>query len=94
MGSFTSSEVNGVDYKSYSLAVTAPVGERGLVKAHLSRLDDVNTATADKEAINKLGVGYQYSLSKRTALFGQISHAKARTYTARNTYEVGIEHGF
>lgn len=94
MASYTASEVNGVDYKSYSLAVTAPVGDRGFVKAHYSYLDDVNPATAAEEAINKVGVGYQYSLSKRTNLFGQFSYAKADTYTARNTFELGIEHGF
>jgi predicted porin len=94
MASYTASEVNGVDYKSYSLALTAPVGERGVVKAHYSHLDDVNTGTAAKEAVRKIGVGYQYSLSKRTNFFGQASHAKADTYTARNTFELGIEHGF
>jgi len=94
MASFTSSEVNGADYKSYSLALTAPVGDRGMVKAHFSHLDDVNPSTVAKEGVNKLGVGYQYALSKRTNVFGQASYAKARTYTARNTFEFGIEHGF
>jgi predicted porin len=94
MASYTASEVNGVNYKSYSLALTAPVGDRGVVKAHYSYLDDVNPATAAEEAISKAAVGYQYSLSKRTNLFGQASYAKADTYTARNTFEFGIEHGF
>jgi predicted porin len=94
MASYTASEVNGVDYKSYSLALTAPVGDRGLVKAHYSHLDDVNPATVSKEGVRKVGLGYQYALSKRTNLFAQASHAKARTYTARNTLELGIEHGF
>lgn len=94
MGTFTSSKVNGVSYKSYALAVTAPVGASGLLKAHYSHLDDVDTSTTAKEALSRLAVGYQHSLSKRTNLFGQVSRSKADTYSAKNVVEFGIEHGF
>lgn len=92
--SFTSSKVNGVSYKAFSIAATAPVGASGLIKAQYGSLDDVDTAAAGKQKFNRFGLGYQHSLSKRTHLFAQVSHAKAQTYTAKNIVEFGIEHGF
>lgn len=91
---FTSSRVNGVAYKSYSLALTAPVGSNGLIKAQYSHLDDFDTSTVAKEGLARVGLGYQYSLSKRTSLFANVSQSKAATRTATNTVELGIEHGF
>lgn len=94
MAHYSASEVNGVRYKSYSLVVTAPVGSNGLVKAHYSQLDDIVTATAAKEALNRIGVGYQHALSKRTNLFAHFSRSKADTFTAKNVTEFGVEHSF
>lgn len=93
MAHITSTKVNGERYASFSLAATAPVGA-GVVKAHLSYLDDVNTATEDDEALNRIGVGYQHNLSKRTNVFAQLSRTKARTYSAKNVIEFGMEHSF
>jgi predicted porin len=94
MVTLTSTKVNDVSYKSYSLAMTAPVGPNGLVKAHYSRLNDVDTAAAGDQALSRIGVGYQHSLSKRTNLFAHVSRSKAQTYTAKNVVEAGIEHSF
>jgi len=93
MASFTSSKVNGVSYKGYSLAVTAPVGS-GSVKAQVASLDDIDTVAVDKQKFTKVGLGYEHSLSKRTSVFVQASHAKAQTYTAKNVVEIGMQHGF
>ena len=70
------------------------MGAAGLIKAHYSRLDDVVTATAAKEALSRVGVGYQHSLSKRTNVFTHLSRSKADTFTAKNVAEVGVEHSF
>lgn len=94
MAHITSTKVNGERYRSFSLAATAPVGANGLLKAHVSRLDDVNTETDENEALTRVGVGYQHNLSKRTNLFAHLSRSKAKTYTAKNVVELGIEHNF
>jgi len=92
--SYTRSRVNGVNYTGYSAALTAPAGANGLVKAQYSHLDDSDTSTAAKEALAKVAVGYQHSLSKRTSLFAHLSRAKADLRTATSTVEAGIEHAF
>ncbi len=92
--SYSHSKVNGVSYTGYSLALTAPVGTAGLVKAQYSHLDDFDTSTPAKEALAKYAVGYQYSISKRTSLFADVSRAKAQTLSGTNTVEAGIEHAF
>ncbi len=93
MAHFTKSKVNGVGYMSYSLAATAPLGV-GVVKAHYSYLDDIDTATPAEVSLRRVGLGYQYWLSKRTNLFAQVSRSKADTFSANNVTEFGIEHNF
>jgi len=92
--SVTKSQVNGEGYTSFALAVTAPVGAAGLVKAQYGHLDDGDTSVAGKQKFNRFGVGYQHSLSKRTNVFAQFSQAKAQTFTAKNVAEFGVEHSF
>jgi predicted porin len=92
--SYTSSSVNGVSYKGLSLGVTAPVGDRGQFKAQVSHLDDVDTSTVAREGLSKLGLGYTYSLSKRSSLFGHFSRAKSEGSSATTTLEFGMEHAF
>lgn len=94
MVTMASSKVNGRSYRAFGLAATAPLGASGLLKTSFGHLDDFNTATAAKEALKKVSLGYQHNLSKRTNLFGQVSQAKAQTRTATNTVEIGIDHSF
>jgi predicted porin len=94
LASFTSSKVNGVTYKAFSIAATAPAGELGLVKVAYSHLDDFDTTTVAKEALRRMSLGYQYNLSKRTNLFVDITQAKAQTRSANNHVQFGIEHSF
>jgi predicted porin len=91
---YARSKVEGVSYNAYSLAVTAPIGEAGTLKAAYSRLSDWNTATITEESLRKVSLGYQHSLSKRTNLFVNLSSAKGETATATNTTELGIGHSF
>jgi predicted porin len=94
LASYTRSRVNGVSYTGMSLAFTAPVGANGLVKGHVSRLDDFDTSTVAKESLSKLAIGYQHSLSKRTNLFAHYSRAKGEGRTATSAVEFGMEHSF
>lgn len=94
MFTYAKSKVSGASYTAYSVAMTAPLGERGLIKAACSHLSDWNTATVASEALNKVSLGYQHSLSKRTNLFANISSAKGQTASATNTTEFGIAHSF
>jgi predicted porin len=91
--SVTSSEVGGVKYKAYSVALTAPVGN-GVLKAAYAHLDDFDTTTVAREALGKIGLGYQYNLSKRTNVFTNVSQAKGQTRSATRTVEFGVEHNF
>jgi predicted porin len=94
MFTVTQSKVDEVKYKSYSVALTAPVPGNGLIKAHYSHLNDAVTSTVEKEAMKKAALGYQYNISKRTNLFANISNAKTQTFTATRTTEIGVEHSF
>jgi predicted porin len=94
MASFTSSKVAGVTYSSFTLAATAPAGEKGLFKAQYSHLNDVDTATVGRQAYEKVALGYQYNVLKNFNFFGQVSTAKEKSLSATNTLEGGVEYGF
>jgi predicted porin len=92
--SYTASRVRGVDYTGWSLAATAPLGAAGSLKAPWAQLDDADTATAAKENLRKLGLGYACAFSKRSNALVHGSHAKAQAPTATRTVALGIEHAF
>ena len=94
MASYSDSKVDGQRYDSFSLAATAPAGEKGLFKAQFSRLNDGDTVTAGHQGYNKFALGYQYNLIKNLAFFGNVSSAKEQTLSATNTLELGVEYGF
>lgn len=80
--------------KMASVGLTAPAGP-GMIKAHVFRYDpqgDSNTET-------KLGLGYDYFLSKRTRLYADVGYTKKETTAAtkltNNTaYNLGVRHDF
>lgn len=85
------------DNKVYVLAATAPVGN-GLFKFGYSKITFENGTIKDHK---KLGLGYDYFLSKRTNLYAELASAKGRgasataATTERNTaYAFGIKHTF
>lgn len=94
MFSYARSKVENVSYSAYSIAATVPVGGAGLVKAAYSGLSDWNLATSAEESLRKLSLGYQYSLSKRTNVFVNVSSAKGETATKTTTSELGLAHAF
>lgn len=72
--------------KGYMLAVTAPVGP-GLVKAAYNRYEDQQTNWHDVKA-DHFSIGYVYSLSKRTSLYGTYSYLKNKDDADRNRFRM------
>jgi predicted porin len=94
MVSFTSSKVAGVNYFAFTLAATAPAGEKGLFKGQYSHMNDADTVTAGHQAYEKASLGYQYNVLKNFNFFGNFSTAKEKSLSATNTLEGGVEYGF
>ena len=71
------------------MAATAPLGN-GVLKAAWARLDPQganNTAT-------KIGLGYNYNLSKRTNLYFDVGAGREDTKTNNTAYALGLRHTF
>lgn len=64
--------------KGYMLAVTAPVGP-GLVRASFNRYE-YTAAGAAKLKADQFAVGYVYSLSKRTSVYGTYAYLNNKDY--------------
>lgn len=79
--------------KGYMLAVTAPVGP-GLVRASYNRYQDKQTGLADAKA-DHFAVGYIYSLSKRTSVYGTYAYLKNKNNGTRFTIngDAGLDNG-
>lgn len=82
--------VNGANSnKAIEIAATAPVGP-GKLKAAWIRLDPEganNTST-------KIGLGYDYPLSKRTNVYADLGMGKTDTLTNNRAYAFGVKHTF
>ena len=91
--SYTKSSVNNVNYSSYVLAMTAPAGRSGLLKAAYGHLNDCACA-ATKAALSRISLGYQHNLSARSNVYANLSQSKATGLSAANTFELGMEHSF
>lgn len=60
---------------TYTLGVAAPVGAAGLVKASYNRYDRETSNGPDAKA-DQLSLGYEHTLSKRTAVYGTYAYLK------------------
>lgn len=99
------SGVNDNKNNGYMLAVTAPVGP-GLVKASYNRYEN-KLAGATAKA-DQFGLGYVYSLSKRTSVYGTYAYLKnkdgssvyslgsggLKSNGSQQGVQVGITHAF
>jgi predicted porin len=77
--------------KNYNLFATAPVGAFTLKAGYArSKTDGVDAAT------KKLGLGVDYSLSKRTTLYTSYGNNQgtSNATTARSGFDVGVKHTF
>ncbi|MBN9372244.1 porin [Hydrogenophaga sp.] len=99
MFNYTTSKEKTVDLKVNNLMVglTAPVGP-GLIKASYTRTEvEVPGISVDG---NQVAVGYEYGLSKRTALYGNFARISADAGLLagpeykRTGFELGIRHSF
>ena len=89
--------------KVYSLAATAPLGN-GVLKAAYTRLSLDSGWGVAEDKLSKLGLGYNYNLSKRTNLYFDLGSASGAANLAtaapgnkgeRSTaYAVGLRHQF
>ncbi len=70
MAQYTQGKFGAAKVNHYLLGVVAPLGA-GNIKASYVR-SDYNAAAGDLDA-NQIAVGYDYNLSKRTALYGTVS---------------------
>jgi len=82
--------VNNVNSNKYFfIGALAPIGG-GALKAGYGRLDPQGTNNTQ----SKLGLGYDYPLSKRTNLYADVGWAKEDQKTNNSAYAVGIKHTF
>lgn len=87
--SYAASTVSDADYKAYSLGLSVPLGTGSLKAAYGVREQD--NATND---LTKIGLGYEYPLSKRTALYAGVGSAEQDGRTRATAYNLGVRHNF
>lgn len=80
---------NNSTNKFIQLGLTAPIGA-GKLKAAYGRFDP----QGDNNTENKLGLGYDYFLSKRTNVYFDVGFAKQDTKTNNTAYALGVKHVF
>jgi len=75
--------------KAFSLGARTPIGP-GVLKTAYARLDP----SGDNNNIQKLAVGYDYLLSKRTSVYVDASQGREDAKTNNSAYSAGIKHVF
>lgn len=76
-------------HRSYMLSATAPIGA-GELRASFGKLEN---RTANVDAAKGFGLGYHYSLSKRTTIYADMVRNTALT-TNKAGYDFGVKHNF
>ncbi len=96
MGYYAQSKTNlGANkHKVYQFGATAPLGS-GLLKAGYYRVDPQGTGNVFyNNNSSKIGLGYDYQLSKRTGLYADLGMAREKTKTNNTSYAFGVKHTF
>jgi len=95
-----SSGAVSTDQKLMSFSITAPMGNGKLLAQYTKASGKGAAATPDQYDAKMFGIGYQYSLSKRTTLYtnyGNINNGgsvtQGATYTATGSGPAGIKRG-
>jgi predicted porin len=88
--SFAKTDKGATSPFSYTLAATAPLGT-GFVKFGASKLDLDNAAGSKA---GKVSLGYEYTMSKRTALYTDITYGKSTGNPSVTGFDAGIRHMF
>ena len=95
MVTYVESTVAGVEQKNITLAATAPL-PAAILKFAVARLDPIGVNNNN----TRIGLGYEYLLSKRTSLMANLGSAKqqgsaaGKPYTRTTLYETGLKHNF
>lgn len=95
MAQYEKTDVNltGGDDKRFSVSATIPV--LGLSKVKVGYLNIDNSTVAGKQS--KLGVGFDYGLSKRTTIYTDVAKVTGdeATVAAKKTrFDIGVNHKF
>lgn len=104
MISYATSETrnNGLlETDALSIGLTAPAGP-GVIKAHYTmRNTDAAPAAAfpavgatPEVKLKKLGIGYDYFLSKRTRVYADFAQVKETSQTNNRAFALGVRHDF
>lgn len=77
--------------KTFQVAATAPIGP-GKLKAAWARLDP----QGDDNTLQKISIGYDYPLSKRTNVYADFGQAKSDVngQSSNRAYAFGVKHTF
>jgi predicted porin len=92
MGYYASAKIGAggnTSSKMFSIGALAPVGP-GNVKAVYYRVDPAGA----NNNTSKLGLGYDYALSKRTGLYADLGMGKGDGLTSNTAYAFGVKHTF
>lgn len=76
--------IGAVKFETLAIGATAPVGP-GLIRAQVARYNQANSAND----FNKVAVGYIYSLSKRTRLYGDVARLSNKGASATPLTNMG-----
>ena len=85
-----------VESDALSVGLTAPVGP-GMIKAHytMRNTDAAPLAGVPTDVkLKKLGVGFDYFLSKRTKVYLDLAQVRETSRTNNNAYALGVRHDF
>jgi predicted porin len=89
-GGYTKGKNAGIDARDITLGARLIVGEVGAVRAVYAKLDSDNDASDRR----KVGIGYQYTLSKRTFLYTDAARVSPHTGASTDLFDAGISHRF
>ncbi len=82
-------DTNGAGWKILGLGATVPVGPLGLIRAQWGQIDPKVGAKR-----TTLTLGYSYTMSKRTELYGAYMNDKLSNLGTGNNYSAGIRHRY
>jgi len=79
------------DYKTWSLGLSAPVGQGSVLASFAQTKEDI--AGSDRKR-NTASIGYDYNLSKRTDVYAIYMNDRITDQSNGNSFGVGIRHRF
>ena len=89
LGYYARADLGATNSKVFSIGALVPIGS-GTLKAAYFRLDPDGANNNS----SKLGLGYDYPLSKRTNLYGDVGFGRGDAQTNNTAYAFGVKHTF